>query len=130
LIVIDASALVEYLLQGAAAAALQRRFLEPAVTLHAPHLIDVEILHVLRKQALRGAITGARGQLAVQRLAALRLARYPHEKLLARIWSLRHNVSAYDAAYIALAGSLDAPLLTLDRGLAASVGHRAHIELV
>jgi predicted nucleic acid-binding protein len=63
-------------------------------------------------------------------LADLPLRRYPHDFLLPRIWDLRNNLTAYDAAYVALAEALDAPLLTRDRRLAAAAGHRAQIELV
>jgi predicted nucleic acid-binding protein len=128
LIVIDASALVELLLRGPAAPAIERRLSGPGVTLHAPHLVDVEVAHVIRRCALRRDISADRGFLALSRLADLRLTRYPLTQMLPRIWEMRENVSAYDAAYVALAEALDAPLLTRDLRLAAASGHRAKIE--
>lgn len=98
--------------------------------LHAPHLLDVEAAQVIRRYAANGEIDSARGRLALADLADFPLRRYPHDFLLPRIWDLRNNLTAYDAAYVALAEALDAPLLTRDRRLAAAAGHRAQIELV
>lgn len=67
---------------------------------------------------------------AVDDLADLPLHRYPHDFLLPRVWALRHNLTAYDAVYVALAEALDAPLLTRDRRLAKAAGHYAGMELV
>jgi predicted nucleic acid-binding protein len=129
-IVVDASALLEVLLQMPAAGAVEERLFGRLETLHAPHLIDVEIAQVVRRYAAAGEIDGERGRAALTDLADLRLLRYPHDLLLPRIWNLRHNLSAYDAAYVALAEALNAPLVTRDRRLAAAAGHRARIELV
>jgi predicted nucleic acid-binding protein len=129
-IVVDASALLEAVLRMPAADAVDERLFAPRETLHAPHLIDVEVAQVIRRFAAAGDIDGARGRAALADLANLRLSRYPHGLLLPRIWDLRHNLSAYDAAYVALAEALDAPLVTRDRRLAAAAGHGARIELV
>jgi predicted nucleic acid-binding protein len=129
-IVVDASALLEALLRMPAAEAVEERLFAPRETLHAPHLIDVEVAQVVRRFAAAGEVDGERGRAALADLADLRLSRYPHGLLLPRIWDLRHNLSAYDAVYVALAEALDAPLLTRDRRLAAAAGHRARIELV
>jgi predicted nucleic acid-binding protein len=129
-IVVDASALLEALLRMPAADAVEERLFAPGETLHAPHLIDVEVAQVIRRFAAAGNIDGERGRLALADLADLRLSRYPHGLLLPRIWNLRHNLSAYDAAYVALAEALDAPLVTRDGRLAKAAGHRARIELV
>jgi predicted nucleic acid-binding protein len=129
-IVVDASALLESLLRTPAAHAVDARLFAPGETLHAPHLIDVEVAQVIRRYAAAGEIDGERGRAALADLADLRLTRYPHDFLLPRIWELRADFSAYDAAYVALAEALDAPLLTRDRRLAAAPGHRAQIELV
>jgi predicted nucleic acid-binding protein len=129
-IVVDASALLEALLRMPAADAVEERLFVRRETLHAPHLIDVEVAQVIRRYAAAGEIDGERGRAALADLADLRLLRYPHDLLLPRIWNLRHNLSAYDAAYVALAEALDAPLVTRDRRLAAAAGHRARIELV
>ena len=129
MIVVDASTVAEVLLRGAAAAAVERRVHDMRETLHAPHLIDVEVAHVVRRYTARRDIDVALGRAALDDLADFPMRRYPHLSLLPRIWELRHNLSAYDAAYIALAQAVDAPLVTLDRRLAGSSGHRARIEL-
>jgi predicted nucleic acid-binding protein len=129
-IVVDASALLEALLRMPAADAVTERLFAPRETLHAPHLIDVEVAQAIRRFAAAGDIDGERGRAALSDLADLRLSRYPHGLLLPRIWDLRHNLSAYDAAYVALAEALDAPLVTRDRRLSGAAGHRARIELV
>jgi predicted nucleic acid-binding protein len=129
-IVVDASAVAEVLLRGAAAAAVERRIHDLRETLHAPHLIDMEVAHVIRRYAARRDIDVELGRAAIQDLSDFPIHRYPHVSLLPRIWELRHNLSAYDAAYVALAEALDAPLVTHDSRLAGSSGHRARIELL
>lgn len=129
MIVVDASAILEVLLRTPAAAAAAARLLDPRETLHAPHLIDVEVAQVLRRYAASNAVDAARGRAALADLADFPLTRYPHGLLLPRVWELRADLTAYDAAYVALAEALDAPLLTRDRRLAAAPGHRARIEL-
>jgi predicted nucleic acid-binding protein len=129
-IVVDASALIEVLLRTPAADGVESRLFAPRQTLHAPHLVDVEVAQVVRRYAAHGDIDGERGRMALADLADFPLRRYPHDFLLPRIWELRNNLSAYDAAYVALAEALDAPLLTRDQRMAAAAGHRAHIELV
>jgi predicted nucleic acid-binding protein len=108
----------------------KQRLFDPRETLHAPHLIDVEVAQVLRLYAAKKEIDGKKGSAALDSLSIFPLHRYPHDLLLPRIWELRNNLSAYDAVYIALAEALDAPLLTRDHRLAAAAGHRARIELV
>jgi predicted nucleic acid-binding protein len=129
-IVIDASALVDLLLQTPAAASVRERLSSTEQRLHAPHLIDIEVTHVLRRYAATGQIEPARGRIALNDLFDFPLYRNPHDVLLPRVWELRHNLTAYDAAYVALAEALDAPLLTRDRRLAAASGHRARIQLI
>jgi predicted nucleic acid-binding protein len=130
MIVVDASAVIEALLRTPAAAAVDARLFGPGETLHAPNLLDVEVAQVIRRYVANGDIAAKRGREALDDLADLRLRRYPHDWLLPRIWELRHNLTAYDAAYVALAEALDAPLLTRDRRLAAAAGRRARIELI
>ena len=130
MIVVDASAVLEALLRTPAAGAVEKRLFEPSQTLHAPHLLDVEVAQVVRRYAANGEIDADRGRLALDDLADLPLRRYPHNFLLPRVWDLRNNFTAYDAIYVALAEVLDAPLLTRDKRLAASPGHHARIELV
>jgi len=122
--------MVEVLLRTPAAASVERRLHDMRETLHAPHLIDLEIAHVMRRYAARGDIDGERGRAALEDLADFPLHRYPHILLLPRVWELRNNLTAYDAVYVALAEALDAPLITRDQRLAAASGHQARIELV
>lgn len=130
MIVTDASAILEVLLGTTAALDIQRRLFERGKSLHAPHLLDLEIAQVLRRYVLGGELTPQRGKQALTDLADFPILRYPHELFLSRIWALRHNVTAYDAAYLALAESLAAPVITCDTRLAAISGHQATIELV
>ena len=130
MIVVDASAVLEMLLQTQAAARVEQWLFDLDHTLHAPHLIDIEVTQVLRRYAAIGEISHLRGRMAVADLADLRLNRYPHDFLLPRVWELRGNLTAYDAVYVALAEVLDAPLLTRDRRIATVAGHRARVELV
>jgi predicted nucleic acid-binding protein len=129
MIVVDASAVVEVLLGTSAASAVERRLFEAGQTLHAPHLLDIEVAHAVRRYAARGEIDGQRGRTALADLADFPLYRYPHDPLLFRVWDLRNNLSAYDAAYVALAEELQVPLITRDRRLAGAAGHQARIEL-
>jgi predicted nucleic acid-binding protein len=129
-IVVDASALLEALLRTPAAAAVEERLFDRRQTLHAPHLLDLEVAQVLRRYAMTGLVHADRCRMALSDLADFPLHRYAHEFMLPRIWELQANLTAYDAAYVALAEALDAPLLTRDEGLAAAPGHRARIELV
>ena len=130
MIVVDASAVVEVLLRTTAAEAIEQRIFADGETLHAPRLIDVEIVQVLRRYSAAGLLSRSRGQEALQDLADLPLARYPHDILLERAWELRRNFTAYDAVSVALAEALDAPLVTRDRRIAGAPGHRARVELV
>jgi predicted nucleic acid-binding protein len=129
-IVVDASALLEILLRTPAAPAVERRLFDTGESLHAPHLIDLEVAQVLRRYAASKQISAARGVEALEDLSALSLRRYPHEWLLSRVWQLRENLTAYDAVYVALAESLDASLVTRDRRLAGAAGHRALVEIL
>jgi predicted nucleic acid-binding protein len=130
LIVLDASAAVELLLGTPTGSMVADRIAPPTMALATPHLLDLEIAQVIRRYVLAGTISQARGQTALQHLLMLDLERYPHDFILPRIWELRHNLTAYDAAYVALAEVLVAPLLTSDERLAASTGNNASIELV
>ena len=130
MIVIDASALVELLLQMPAADRIEQRLLDAREVMHAPHLLDIEIAQVVRRFASRGDISDHAGRGALADLAVLGVRRHPHNLFLPRVWELRHTLTAYDALYVALAEALHAPLLTRDRRLAGATGHRARIELV
>lgn len=128
MIVIDASALLEVLLRTPSAPAVETRLFEaPRQTLHAPHLLDVEVAQVLRRYATMGEIDDQRGTEALADLADFPIRRYPHDVLLTRVWTLRNNFTAYDAVYVALAEALNARLLTRDQRLAAAV--RRHVDV-
>jgi predicted nucleic acid-binding protein len=128
-IVVDASALIDVLLRTEAGLRIEGQLFDGANSLHAPYLIDLEIAQVLRRYWASGQLAPDRARQALDDFADLRLRRWPHDPLLRRIWALRANLSAYDAAYVALAEALDAPLLTRDRRLAAAPGHRANVRL-
>ncbi|MGQ0836002.1 MAG: type II toxin-antitoxin system VapC family toxin [Gammaproteobacteria bacterium] len=130
MIVIDASALLELVLGTDLAEDVAARALAPAERLHAPHLLDIEVAQALRRLVQLEEITPARAQQALDDHHAFVIERYPHQPLLARIWQLRDAVSAYDAAYVALAEALGAPLLTCDAKLGRSHGHRARIVAI
>jgi len=129
MIVLDASAAVEWLLQTPVGQRIEKRIYSHNETLHAPQLLDLEVTQVLRRLALQGVVSARRADEAVHDLLDLRITRYPHFVLLPRIWQLRHNFSAYDAAYIVLAEKLGAALVTRDGRLATASGHTAAIEL-
>jgi predicted nucleic acid-binding protein len=129
-IVVDASALLEVLLLTPAARRVGLRLFAAGETLHVPHLLDVEVAQGIRRYWLTEKLDLARCHAALRDLASFDLIRYPHTLFLSRIWQLRSNVTAYDAAYVSLAEALDAPLITRDAALARSSGHRARIELV
>jgi predicted nucleic acid-binding protein len=109
---------------------VQARIAERTQSLHAPHLLSVEVTQVLARYAATDAVGPDLAAAALEDLAALDIARYEHEPLLGRVWELRHTVTAYDAVYLALAEVLDAPLVTFDRRLAAAPGHTARVELL
>ena len=97
--------------------------------IHAPHLVDIEVTQALRRLHRAGVIEHAVAVGARTALLDIVSHRYPHDVLLERIWELRANLTAYDAAYVALAEMLDLPLLTSDAGLAAAPGLRCRVEL-
>lgn len=97
--------------------------------LHAPHLVDVEVCHALRRLVATGRLSDDRANDARSDFADLVVARYPHGPLMDRMWDLRHNLTAYDAAFVALSESLGVPLITCDARLATARGHEARVEL-
>jgi predicted nucleic acid-binding protein len=129
-IVLDASAAIELLLNTPAGERVAARVADPAESLHAPHLLDLEVAQVLRRAESAGALSSQRARTALRDLEDLGLHRYAHDVLLPRIWDLRANVTAYDAAYLALAEVLGATMLTCDARLALAPGHRARVEVI
>ena len=130
MIVIDASALLELLLATHRAERIATRALAPAERLHAPHLLDIEVVQALRKLVQLDELTALRAEQALEDYASLAIDKHPHHDLLARIWQLRDSLTGYDGAYVALAEALDAPLLTCDARLGRAHGHGASLEVV
>ena len=130
MIVVDASALLEVLLNTAAASRVGERLFGSCETLHTPRLIDVEVAQVLRRYERAGTLTASRAEEVLDDLSDLRIVRYPHEFLLDRVWTLRRDLTAYDAVYLALAEALDATLVTRDTVFASVRRHGARVELI
>ena len=130
MIVLDASAVIEWLLWTSRGIRIDQRLFAKPVTLHTPHLLDVEVAQVLRRYARDGIITVQRGQEALEDLSDLYLHRYPHDFLMQRVWELRSNLTAYDAVYVALAEVINAPLVTCDAKIASAPGHHAFVEVI
>jgi predicted nucleic acid-binding protein len=129
-IVLDASAVVELLLGTEQGRSIAARIEDPALGLHAPHLVDIEVAQTLRRYVREGELAPTSASSALDDLRSLDLERHAHEPLLDRIWSLRQNLTAYDAVYVALAEALDTILLTCDRKLARAPGIARRIEIV
>lgn len=130
MIVVDASALVVALTDGGADGAATRRRLSESSSLHAPHVIDLEVTSVLRRLERAEDVDRRRAEGALEDLTQLPLVRYPHLALVGRIWELRENLSPYDAAYVALAEGLECPLLTGDRGISRAPGVRCDVQVL
>lgn len=121
MIVLDASAAIEFLLRTQKGLHVEERIADPLKTLHAPHLLDLEVIQVLRRYVHSSELTETRASIALEDFADLDIQRYPHQFFTTEIWALRHNVTAYDASYIVLADALDATLLTMDQALEAHI---------
>lgn len=130
MIVVDASALLELLLQTELGARVEARLFRDDDELHAPHLVDVEIVQGLRRLVRTGELASGRAEEAIADLTDLDLHRHAHLDLLGRAWKLRDNITAYDAMYVVLAEAIEAPLVTCDGPLAKAPGHRARIEVI
>jgi len=128
-IVLDASAAIDWLLQTTTGEHIEMRIYAHAESLHAPHLLDLEVAQVLRRLVREKVILANRADEAIEDLLDLRVSRYPHSLLLPRIWHYRHVLSAYDAAYVALAEEIGATLVTRDRRLASASGIGAQVEI-
>ncbi|HEY0876606.1 MAG TPA: type II toxin-antitoxin system VapC family toxin [Vicinamibacterales bacterium] len=130
MIVLDASALVELLLGTPAGAVVIDRIADPSISLHVPHLADLEVTQVLRRYVRWEILTSSEAEGALDDLRDLDVNRHAHEPLLQRIWGLRENLTAYDAVYVALAEALDTRLLTCDRRLSQAPGLSRRVMLV
>jgi len=129
-IVVDASTLIEFLLNTDVSARVAERLFDSGETLHAPHLLDLEIAQVFRRYERAGALPAGRAESAFVDLDDMAIARYPHDFFLPRVWTLRRNATAYDAVYLALAEALGATLVTRDAALSSVKGHGARVEVL
>jgi len=129
-IVVDASALLEFLLQTSLGARVEARLFRDEDEFHAPHLVDVEVVQGLRRLVRSGEVSSGRADEAIADLTDLDLHRHAHLDLLGRAWKLRENISAYDAMYVALAEAIEATMVTCDGPLGKVPGHRARIEVI
>jgi predicted nucleic acid-binding protein len=129
-IVVDASVLASALIDDGEDGDRARRRLESEEVLFAPEIVDLEVANVWRRDLVAGHIAEDRSRRAIEDLAAMPLVRAPHRPLMARVWELRHNLSAYDAAYVALAEALKATLLTADGRSTRAPALRCEVELL
>jgi predicted nucleic acid-binding protein len=129
ILVVDASAVIDGLVGSLDGAAHSVMAEIEAGDVAAPNVIDVEILHVLRKLERRKELSEAEADQARELFLGMRITRYETYGLANRIWTLRHNLTCYDAAYVALAEALEAPILTCDAKMAGATGHNAEIRL-
>jgi len=129
MLVVDASCLCEVLIGAPAAEAIRARLASDSEHA-APHVVDVEVFGVIRREHLLGHLDRTEATQAVDDLAAWPGERFGHRPLLARAWELRTTVRGWDAMYVALAEALDATLVTTDRRLASAVGPSCPIEVV
>lgn len=130
MIVVDASAMMEFLLQTPLGSRVELRLFRNRDEFHAPHLLDVEVVQGLRRLVMAGDVLADRAEELLTDLTDFDLRRHSHTHLLGRAWELRDNLTAYDAMYIALAEAIDAPLITCDGPLGATPGHTVRIEVI
>ncbi len=128
MIVLDASVVVELLFGTPLGKEVRERISDDWLTLHVPAVLDLEVAQVVRRYTALGQIEPDRGRQALEYLVGLNAERYVHGPFLQRIWQLRHNLTAYDAAYVALAEALGATLLTADRGMASAAARWVKVE--
>ena len=129
MVVVDSSAIIDVLLRKPSARELKQRFLAEREKLQAPHLIDLEVLQVIRRFARLGDIDVQRARFAIDDHQQLPIERHRHDTLLGLIWQLRNNFTAYDAIYVALGIALDATLITADKPLARAAAAYLPVEV-
>lgn len=121
--VVDACVFVDHLLGG-------RPLIDDSIEMHAPAAVDLEIMSAWRRMMLNGSATASTMREGIELYSAMRVRRHEHVLLLPRIWQLRHDITAFDAAYVALAEALGVPLLTADRKLARTASRYCDIITV
>ena len=129
MIVLDASAVIEVLMKSAMGMVLSGR-LHAVRFAHAPHLVDIEVANVLRRQCSLGNLAQTRATQALEDFRKMRILRHRHTAHLSRIWELRDNFTSYDACYLALTEALGATLITRDKALRSARLRRGSIEVV
>jgi len=122
--------MTEFLLETPKGLRVEARLYRDGDDIYAPHLMDLEVLRALRGLTLKKEIDPDRAEDAIADLLAIHVIRYPHFDLTGRIWALRHNLSVYDAAYVALAETLDAVVVTCDAPLGNAPGHSVKVEVI
>jgi len=130
MIVVDASAVTELLLRTPRGVRVEARLFRDGDTLHAPHVLDLEVVRALRRLTQGQVLSEKRAEEAIADLLVMDVLRHAHHVLVGRIWQLRANLTVYDAAYVALAEGLDATVVTCDGPLGAAPGHLARVEVV
>ena len=130
MIVVDASAVLELLLRTPRSPIIETSIFAAGQTLHAPHLLDLEVTQVLRRFTLKRELHGARAEIALDDFLGLHIQRYAHDLFLPRVWQLRSNITAYDAVYVALSEALQATLMTHDKRLAQAARRYVEVEVV
>ena len=130
MLVVDASVIVEILLGKDEAHKIADLVFDPGWILHAPHLISLEVASAFRRFCMTGQMSEGRARSALSQFAGFPIHRHAHDLLLDRVWELRHTLTCYDAAYVALSEALDATLLTRDRRLAAGAVHYPKVQVI
>jgi predicted nucleic acid-binding protein len=128
--VVDSSAILALIIERFSTATLRSRLLDRAVMLYAPAIIDLEVLHVLRRYVLLREMDAGAAEASIEAYGKIEIVRFPHDPLIRRIWQLRENFTAYDAAYVALAEGMRIPLITLDARLAKAAPPTVRVELI
>jgi predicted nucleic acid-binding protein len=129
MLVVDASCLCE-VLTGSPGAEEVRRWLAADVDHAAPHIVDVEVLGVIRRELMLGKLDQTAAELAIEDMRSWPGERFGHRFLLSRAWELRDTVRGWDAMYVALAEALDATLVTTDRRLADAADPTCRVETI